>query len=115
MTKSWSSASAFDTNLNIGNFLSEEETQKDFFNNFLTTFNLSCNVENNNIEINKNVGLNSSNEAVEVDNRVNVDDVETEIIDFPTSIQVKWTTSDEESGFYHSVPNDHINDDDWKD
>ena len=115
LTKSWSSASAFDTNLNIGNFLSEEETQKDFFNNFLTTFNLSCNVENNNIEIKKNVGLNASNEAVEVDNRVNVDDVETEIIDFPTSIQVKWTTSDEESGFYHSVPNDHINDDDWKD
>ena len=95
--------------------MSEEETQKDFFNNFLTTFNLSCNVENNNIEINKNVGLNASNEAVEVDNRINVDDVETEIIDFPTSIQVKWTTSDEESGFYHSVPNDHINDDDWKD
>lgn len=113
--KSWNSASSFDTNLNIGNFLSEEETQKDFFNNFLTTFNLSCNVENGNIEINKNVGLNSSSEAVEVDNRVNVNDVEMEIIDFPTSIQVKWTTSDAESGFYHSVPDDHINDDDWKD
>lgn len=113
--KSWNSASSFDTNLNIGNFLNQEETQKDFFNNFLTTFNLSCNVEDGNIEINKNVGLNKSNEAVDVDNRVNVDNVETEIIDFPTSIQVKWTTSDDESGFYHSVPDDHINDDDWKD
>lgn len=112
--KSWNSASSFDTNLNIGNFLNQEETQKDFFNNFLTTFNLSCNIENGNIDINKNVGLSSSNEAVEVDNRINVKDVETEIIDFPTSIQVKWTTSDDESGFYHSVPDDHINDDDWK-
>ena len=112
--KSWNSASSFDTNLNIGNFLNKEEAQKDFFNNFLTTFNLSCNIENGNIDINKNVGLSSSNEAVEVDNRINVKDVETEIIDFPTSIQVKWTTSDDESGFYHSVPDDHINDDDWK-
>ena len=114
INKSWNSASSFDTNLNIGNFLNKDETQKDFFNNFLTTFNLSCNIENGNIDINKNVGLNGSNEAVEVDNRINVNDVETEIIDYPTSIQVKWTTSDDESGFYHSVPNDHINDDDWK-
>lgn len=113
--KNWNSTSAFDKNLNLGNFLSEEETQKDFFNNFLTTFNLSCNIDNGNIDINKNVGINGSNEAVEVDNRINVKDVETEIIDFPTSIQVKWTTSDEESGFYHSVSDEHINDDDWKD
>ena len=112
--KNWNSASSFDTNLNLGNFLNKDETQKDFFNNFLTTFNLSCNVENGNIEINKNVVFNSSSEAVEVDNRVNVKDVETEIIEFPTSIQVKWTTSDDESGFYHSVPDEHINDDDWK-
>lgn len=112
--KSWNSASSFDTNLNLGNFLSQEEMQKDFFNNFLTTFNLSCNIEDGNIDINKNVGLNKSNEAIEVDNRINVKDVETEIIDFPTSIQVKWTTSEDESGFYHSVPDDHINDDDWK-
>ena len=112
--KNWNSASSFDTNLNLGNFLNKDETQKDFFNNFLTTFNLSCNVENGNIEINKNMVFNSSSEAVEVDNRINVKDVETEIIEFPTSIQVKWTTSDDESGFYHSVPDEHINDDDWK-
>ena len=112
--KNWNSASSFDTNLNLGNFLNKDETQKDFFNNFLTTFNLSCNVDNGNIEINKNVVFNSSSEAVDVDNRINVKDVETEIIEFPTSIQVKWTTSDDESGFYHSVPDEHINDDDWK-
>lgn len=114
LEKSWNSSSAFDTNLNIGEFLSKDETQKDFFNNFLTTFNLSCNIDNGNIEIKKNVGINETNEAVEVDDRVNVKDVEMGIIDFPTSIQVKWTISDEESGFYHSVPNDHINDNDWK-
>ena len=115
LDKSWSSSSAFGTNLNLGNFLSDNETQKDFFNNFLTTFNLTCNIENGNIDINKNVLTTDSSECVDVDDRVDVNDVEMEIIDFPTSIQVKWTTSDDESGFYNSVPSDHINDDDWKD
>lgn len=114
LMKSWNSPSAFDVNLNLGNFLSEEETQKDFFNNFLTTFNLSCNIEGKNIDIRKNVGISQSGECVEIDNRVTTKDIEADIIDFPTSIDVKFTIDDSESGFYHSVPNDHINDDDWK-
>lgn len=115
LKKSYYSQSSFDKNLNIGNFLSKSETQKDFFNNFLTTFNLSCNVENGNININKNVGMSKSRECIDVDDRITVSDVETEVIDFPTSIEVKWTVDTDESGFYHSVGDDHINDDDWKD
>lgn len=115
LNKSFLSKSSFDQNLNLGNFLSDEETQLDFFNNFLTTFNLNCTVENGNINITKNVGNTATNEAVDIDNRINIDEAESEVIDFPTSIQVKWTVSDDESGFYHSVSDEHINDDDWKD
>lgn len=114
LKKSWNSESAFDKDLNIGEFLSNEETQLEFFNNFLTTFNLTCNVEGKNIEITKNANKIDSNYSVEVDNRVDLKDVETEIIDFPTSIDIKFTIDEEESGFYHSVPDEHINDDDWK-
>lgn len=115
VNKSWNGTSSFSENLNIGNFLSDEETQLDFFNNFLTTFNLTVNIVGKNIDINKNVKTINTQEAVHVDDRINPDECELEPINFPTSTQVKFTTSDEESGFYHSVPDEHINDDDWKD
>lgn len=115
LTRNYYAQSVFGQNLNLGNFLNKEETQKDFFNNFLTTFNLSCNIEGGTITINKNVMANKTSECVELDDRVNIDEAEHEVIDFPTSLQVKWTIADDESGFYHSVPDDHINDDDWKD
>lgn len=114
LKKNYFADSSFDKNLNLGNFLSKTETQKEFFENFLTTFNLNCNIEGNNIDINKNVVMSKSKECVDVDDRIDVRDVKMEIIDFPTSVDVKWTTSDDESGFYHSVSDEHINDDDWK-
>lgn len=114
LKKSWNGETAYGKDLNIGNFLNSEETQKDFFNNFLTTFNLSCNIEGNNIDINTNANTLNINDEVDMDDRVNVREIETGVIDFPTSVEVKWTIDEEESGFYHSVPDDNINDDDWK-
>lgn len=115
LTRNYYAQSVFGQNLNLGNFLNKEEAQKDFFNNFLTTFNLSCNIEGGTMTINKNVMGNKTSECVELDDRVNIDEAEHEVIDFPTSLQVKWTIADDESGFYHSVGEDHINDDNWKD
>ena len=115
LKKSFYDESSFDKFLNIGNFLNKEELQKDFFTNFLNTFNLSCNVQDGNIDINTNVGLTDSNNSVELDDRVNVKEIESGMIDFPTSVDIKYTIDEEESGFYHSISDEHINDDDWKD
>ena len=115
LTKSYYGSSSFDEQLNLGNFLNDEQLQSDFMDNFLTTFNLNCNIEDGNIDISKNVSPYNSSECVSIDDRVNVDEAETEVIDFPTKISVEWSVDTDESGFYHSVDDDHLEDDDWTD
>lgn len=115
LKKSFYSESSFDKKLNLGNFLSNEETQKDFFNNFLTTFNLNCNINGKNIEITLNKGTdNLNNGTVDVDDRINVSEATMGVVDFPNAVDIQFTINTEESGFYHSVPSDKINDDDWE-
>ena len=115
-TVAWGLPTQFDKDLNIGNFLNEEEKISDFINNFVKAFNLSVTQEGNTIFLNKqNMNLSKKKVPVDLDNRVDTRDSTSEPIDYPKSMQVNYNIDEEEAGFYYSVPNDHINDDDWKD
>lgn len=114
-TLNWNDESKFDVNLNLGNFLNAEEKQSDFVNNFIKAFNLSYKQEGNVVYLNKqSTDFNQPISPVDIDNRINSNEAETESIDYPTYMQVKFSIDDEEAGFYDSVPSDKINLDDWK-
>ena len=115
-TGAWGLPTQFDKDLNIGNFLNAEEKISDFINNFVKAFNLSVTQEGNTIFLNKqNMNLSEKKVPVDLDNRVDTRDSTSEPIDYPKSMQVNYNIDDEEAGFYYSVPEDHINDNDWKD
>lgn len=115
-TGAWGLPTQFDKDLNIGNFLNEEEKISDFINNFVKAFNLSVTQEGNTIFLNKqSMNLSEKKVPVDLDNRVDTRDSTSEPIDYPKSMQVNYNIDDEEAGFYYSVPEDHINDNDWKD
>lgn len=115
-TGAWGLPTQFDKDLNIGNFLNAEEKISDFINNFVKAFNLSVVQEGNTIYLNKqNMNLSEKKIPVDLDNRVDTRDSTSEPIDYPKSMQINYNIDEEEAGFYYSVPNDHINDNDWKD
>ena len=115
-TGAWGLPTQFDKDLNIGNFLNAEEKISDFINNFVKAFNLSVTQEGNTIFLNKqNMNLSEKKVPVDLDNRVDTRDSTSEPIDYPKSMQVNYNIDEEEAGFYYSVPDDHINDNDWKD
>ena len=115
-TGAWGLPTQFDTNLNIGEFMNKEENIKDFVNNFVKAFNLTVSQEGNTVFLNKqNLNLTEIKIPVDLDNRVRAEDCESEPIDYPKSMQVSYNIDEEEAGFYNSVPEEHINDNDWKD
>lgn len=115
-TGAWGLPCQFDSDLNIGNFLNAEEKISDFVNNFVKAFNLSVTQDGNTIFLNKqSQNLSEKKIPVKLDDRVDMRDVEAEPIEYPKSMQVSYNIDEEEAGFYYSVPDDHINDADWKD
>ena len=105
----------FDQNLNLGNFLKSDEKMSDFVQNFIKAFNLSYRQNGNNIYLNKmKFDTSLSSAFVDIDDRVNSNNAESSRLEYPASIQVKFAIDDSEAGFYSSVPDTHINDDDWK-
>lgn len=105
----------FGSNLNLGNFLKSDEKMSDFIQNYIKAFNLSYRQNGNTVYLNKNkFDLSLDNAIVDIDDRVNSDNAESSRLEYPASIQVKFAIEDSEAGFYGSVPDTHINDNDWK-
>lgn len=112
----WRLPTQFDKDLNIGEFLNAEEKISDFVSNFVRMFNLSITQEGNTIFLNKqSQNLMDKKVPVDLDDRVDIRRCTAEPIDYPKSMRVRFNIDDEEAGFYNSVPNDHVNDNDWKD
>lgn len=106
--------SKFDKDLNLGQFLSVDEKQVDFVNDFIKVFNLSTSIKGKTVEFRTNNMANGS--WIDFDNRVALKDINIMPIEFPLTYEVKFDIDDEEAGFYKSVEDSgHINDDDWKD
>lgn len=114
-TLNWNDESKFDTNLNLGNFFNADEKQSDFINNFIKAFNLVYNQDGNTVYLNKQlINFNAPIYPVNIDDRVNTNEAMSLAIDYPSSMQVKFSIDEEEAGFYDSVPSDKINLENWK-
>lgn len=111
------SATEFPRNLNLFNFTNKETKVSDWISNVQKAFNLEIVQDGNMIDINTNQGYkkNLSN-AIDIDNRVNSDEAESEYISYPKEMSVKYKIDTDEWGFELTVPPEHINDegDEWK-
>lgn len=102
--------------LKLGNFLNNKETVTDFINNFIKTFNLEYIQNGNNIILNKSKRNILPLNYVDIDDRVNTDNVTFSRIEYPNSMQVKWSIDEEEAGAYRSIDTvEHQGAENWKD
>lgn len=114
--RGWNSPTEFDSDLQLGNFLNKEVQVKNFIDNFIKEFNLSYINEGNVVYLNKQqLDIDKPKYAINIDDRVNINDFETEMIDYPSSLEVKYKIDTEEWGFETTVPADKLNDSNWKD
>lgn len=114
--RGWNSATEFDIDLQIGQFLNKETKVADFINNFLKEFNISFVNEGKVVYLNKQqLNINDDKYAINIDDRVLNSDGEAQIIEYPSSMEVKYKIDTEEWGFETTVPPDKLNDPNWKD
>ena len=104
------------TQLQLGNFLNSKEKASDFVNNFIRSFNLEYIQDGNNIIFNKAKKVVMPLNYIDLDNRINTDNVTFQRIDYPNSMQVKWSIDEEEAGAYRSIDTvEHQGAPNWKD
>jgi len=104
-------------NLKLGNFLNAKEKMSNFINNFIKTFNLQYNQVGNNVFINKNkLDMTSIRSEVDIDDRVKTSEGQASRIDYPGTMQVKWSIAEDEAGAYRSIDTvQHQGANNWKD
>ena len=90
--------------LKLGNFLNAKEKASDFINNFIKSFNIEYIQDGNNIILNKAKKVVIPLNFVDLDDRVNTDNITFQRIDYPNTMQVKWSIDEEEAGAYRSIP-----------
>ena len=111
----WNSPNEFSTKLNLFNFTSNEKSIAEWLKDVQETFNLEYVFNGTNVDVNINRGIKKTiNYAVDIDDRVNSNDAEAEYINYPRTMSVRFKTDTDEHGFYESVPQEHINNPDWK-
>lgn len=107
--------SEFDTDLNLGNFLSKETKCSDFVNEYLKLFNLQYSqTDEKSINISKRKLNDFIKVPINIDDRTNNKNATILPVDYPSSMSVQFSIDEEEAGFYYSVPEEYINDEDWK-
>lgn len=111
----WNSSTRFPTQLNLFNFTNNETKISDWLKNIAEAFNLEYVFDGTNVDVNVNKGIKKDiSYSVDIDDRVNSDEAESEYISYPREMSVRYKIDTDEHGFYNSVPLEHINDDDWK-
>lgn len=111
------SGTEFPTKLNLFNFTNNETKIADWISNIQKAFNLEIINQGNMVEINTQKGVNKKiTYAVDIDDRVSSEEVESEYISYPKEMAIKYKIDTEEYGFELTVPPEHINDegDEWK-
>lgn len=107
--------SEFDTELNLGGFLSADMKASDFIEDYIKTFNLQYIIDGNEISFNKKKHTDRNQVPVDIDDRTNSNQAQITQIEYPSTMSVQYSIDEEEAGFYDSVPQEHINGNDWKD
>ena len=109
------SPTEFPTQLNLGNFLNSGTTIQSWIQDVANAFNLEIIQSGNQVFINKRKKLSNGNVGVvNIDDRVDNGEAETERINYPKSMCVSYKTNSEEWGFEQSVPSDKIDLPDWE-
>lgn len=111
-----SSPTEFPTQLNLFDFTNNETNASDWISNIQKAFNLEIKTEGNTVTIDVKKTPNSRiGYAVDIDDRINQYEAESEYISYPRSMSVKYKINKDEWGFEKTVSQDHINDADWYD
>lgn len=112
----YNSDSQFDYDLRLSNFLNNETTISSFIDGVVKAFNLQLTQEGNNIWLDsKSNDISQGNHAIEFDNRVNSDEAESSMIDYPKEMSVRYKINTDEWGFEKSVqPQSMLNEPDWE-
>ena len=111
-----SSPTEFPTQLNLFDFTNNETKASDWISNIQKAFNLEIKTEGNTVTIDVKKTPNSRiGYAVDIDDRINQYEAESEYISYPRSMSVKYKINKDEWGFEKTVSQDHINDADWYD
>lgn len=110
------SPTEFPTQLNLFDFTNNETKASDWITNIQKAFNLEITTEGNTVTIDVKKTPNSRiGYAVDIDDRINQYEAESEYISYPRSMSVKYKINKDEWGFEKTVSQDHINDADWYD
>ncbi len=110
------SPTEFPTQLNLFDFTNNETKASDWISNIQKAFNLEIRTEGNTVTIDVKKTPNSRiGYAVDIDDRINQDEAESEYISYPRSMSIKYKINKDEWGFEKTVSQDHINDADWYD
>ena len=108
--------SRFPTDLELGQFLSNEDKMSDFINNFIKEFNLSYSQNGKTITLNKQKVDFNTKYAIDLTDRVN--EIEMEAIEYPSQMSVQYTINEDERGFYISAErnstDEQIQSNQWK-
>ena len=109
----------FDEKLRLSNFLSNEKKISEWVQNIADAFNLDILQDGTSVTINKRKKVTSNIiTAVEMDNRVNSEEAESQMIDYPKSMAVKYKIDTDEWGAEKSVVEKYgqaaMNEADWK-
>lgn len=113
----YNSLTEFPIDLNLFEFTNNETKISDWITNIQKAFNLEIITQGNYVEINTNKGIKKDiTTSIDIDDRINSDEVESEFISYPKEMSVKYKIDTEEYGFELTVPPEHINDegDEWK-
>ena len=111
----WNTPTEFSNKLNLMEFTNKDVKVSEWLKNIQTAFNLSYEMNGNTVDVNINKGIKKNIlNAVDIDDRVNSNNVESEYISYPKEMSIKFKIDTNEYGFKASVPLEHINDDDWK-
>lgn len=111
----WNTPTEFPKKLNLMEFTNKDVKISEWLKNIQTAFNLSYEMNGNTVDVNINKGIKKNIlNAVNIDDRVNSNEVESEYISYPKEMSIKFKIDADEYGFKASVPPEHINDDDWK-
>lgn len=112
--------SDFDSNLVLPNFFNQEKKVSEWVQNIADAFNLEILQDGKNVSINTKKKYAFGKTAVDIDDRVNSNDAESSIIDYPRSMAVKYKIDTDEWGFERSAVENSggdesiLNGDDWK-
>ena len=112
----YNSESQFDKDLRLSNFLNDETSITSFIDGIQKAFHLDLIQDGKNIWIEKSSNvIENGNYAIEFDNRVNSNDVESIAISYPKSMSVQYKIDTNEWGFEKSVtPQSMLNEPDWE-